>query len=89
MPAPETSLRPKKRPESIEAAAAAAAALAAEEAALAAEEAAVKRGNNAAARRASQDNELVKKFGDGGMTTPKPRGCGAAQMSGFRGGETY
>lgn len=82
MPAPETSLRPKKRPESIEAAAAAAAALAAEEAA-------VKRGNNAAARRASQDNELVKKFGDGGMTTPKPRGCGAAQMSGFRGGETY
>ena len=88
MPAPETSLRPKKRPESIEASAAAAAALAAEEAA-------VKRGNNAAARRASQDKELrpdggeVKKFGDGGMTTPKPRGCGAAQMSGFRGGETY
>ncbi len=79
MPAPETSLRPKKRPESIEAAAA-----------LAAEEAAVNRGNNAAARRASQDNELVKKFGHGGMATPdKPRGCGAAQTSGFRGGETY
>ena len=32
----------------------------------------------------------VQKFGHGGMATPdKPRGCGAAQTSGFRGGETY
>lgn len=32
----------------------------------------------------------VQKFSHGGMTTPdKPRGCGAAQTSGFRGGETY
>ncbi len=32
----------------------------------------------------------VKKFGHGGMAAPdKPRGCGAAQTSGFRGGETY
>jgi hypothetical protein len=60
-----------------------------------AEARAVKSGNNEAKRRYLQDNELlldygeVKKFGDGGMTTPKPRGCGAAQMSGFRGGETY
>ncbi len=79
MPAPETSLRPKKRPESIEAAAA-----------LAAEEAAVNRGNNAAARRASQDNEHEKKCGHGGMATPdNARGSGAAQTSGLRGGETF
>ena len=75
----ETSPRPKKRPKEVE-----------EAAALAAEEAAVERGDNAARRRASQDNELVKNFRHGGMATPdKPRGCGAAQTSGFRGGETY
>jgi len=84
MPAPKKSPRPRKRPEEVT--------MTNQEVA---EARAVKSGNNEAARRASQDNELLpnhgeaQKFGDGGMTTPKPRGCGAAQMSGFRGGETY
>ena len=72
----ETSPRPKKRPKEVEDAAA--------------EDAAVKRGNNESKRKALQDKELVDTYGHGGMATPdKPRGCGAAQTSGFRGGETY
>ena len=84
MPAPKKSPRPRKRPEEVT--------MTNQEVA---EARAVKSGNNEAERRYLQDKELlpnrgeVKKFGDGGMTTPKPRGCGAAQMSGFRGGETY
>ena len=82
MPAPKKSLRPRKRPEEVT--------MTNQEVV---EAMAVRRGNNEAERRFLQDKELrpeVQKFGHGGMATPdKPRGCGAAQTSGFRGGETY
>jgi len=82
MPAPKKSLRPRKRPEEVT--------MTNQEVV---EAMAVRRGNNEAERRFLQDKELrpeVQKFGHGGMAAPdKPRGCGAAQTSGFRGGETY
>jgi hypothetical protein len=79
MSAPKKSLRPKMRPKRIE-----------QEAA---EAGAVARGNRAAERLARETQSFMgggmarPRYGMGGET--KPRGCGAAQTSGFGGGQTY